>query len=515
MLDPRPPRPSALDRPATAPPTVTPPPPFAERRVAYRRADDQRMYEERVFLARAMDALAADAPADERLAALLRLLARTAGARRAAVIADGVERRAAVSMAPGEDPAAAEALGAWLDATSDRSRAERAASPPASIAIVATAAGPMALTAPARGGANAAAPRTYARVAVPRSAGVVLGFEFDSPARAARLGERLPDGIARHASVALAIVTAQIAAERAAAMLRARDVERERFVSTVAHELRTPLTGLGGYLELILDGKVEDRDVERDFLARSRSIVASMAELVGDLLELSRLESGTLELEVEPFSVAEAAGHVAASLLPIAIGRDIRLATDLPPRLRSATGDRRRVEQILTNLGGNALKFTPAGGSVEVVAFFDGPVAVLIVRDDGPGIEPADRARIFERFERLLAHDDVAGTGLGLSIARDLAQRMDGDLEVASVVGSGSAFVLVLPGPLPVGGAALAATLERALADEEQRLEDRAVLGALAGEAGGRAGGRGRAFASSPGRQARDHRPGSASAVDG
>ena len=243
---------------------------------------------------------------------------------------------------------------------------------------------------------------------------------------------------------------------------------------------RTPLTGLRGYLELILGGKVDDPAVERDFLVRSRAIVGSMAELVGDLLELSRLESGTLELELEPFSVAESAGRVAAGLLPIAIERDIRLTTELPARLRSATGDRRRVEQILTNLAGNALKFTPAGGTVDLVGRFDGAVAVLLVRDDGSGIDAADRARIFERFERLAGHEAIAGTGLGLPIARDLARRMGGDLDVASVPGSGSAFVLVLPGPAPVPPASLAAALERALACEEQGLEERAVLGALA-----------------------------------
>jgi signal transduction histidine kinase len=502
MLDPRPPRPSVVERPSTTPPTVTPPPRFTERRVAYRRADDQQVHEERLFLIRAMDALAAEVPAEERLAALLRLLARTAGARRAAVIADGVERRAAVSMAPGEDPAAAEALGAWLDATSTRSRAERAAAAPASIAIVTAPAGPVPVAGPPDEGTATTRPAAaYARVAIPRSAGIVLGFEFDSPAKAGRLEERLPEGLARHAGVALAVATAQLAVEREATMLQARDAERDRFVSTVAHELRTPLTGLRGYLDLIIDGKVDDPAVEREFLARSRAIVGSMAELVGDLLELSRLESGTLELEIAPFSVAEAAGHVAASLLPIAIEGDIHLATDLPPRLRSATGDRRRVEQILTNLAGNALKFTPAGGTVEVVATFDGPVAVMVVRDDGPGVEPADRSRIFERFERLAAHEAVAGTGLGLPIARDLARQMGGDLDVASVPGSGSAFVLVLAGPTPVGEDALAAALDRALADEELRLEERAVLRAIGEGRSGRlstTSGRRRGFVDNP-----------------
>jgi signal transduction histidine kinase len=473
MLDPRPPR-----LPAQAP-SVAPPPRFVERRVAYRRAEDQQVHEERVFLARALDHLAADVPAEVRLAGLLKLLARTAGARRVAILADGLERRTAVSVAPGEDPAVAEALAAWLDATADRSRAERAAAGPAPVSLLSdrpAADGPARAASPAAGASSGA----YALLRLPGRGGVVLGFEFAAPSRAACLAERLPTEFLRHAGAALAVVAGQLAAERHAATLRARDSERNRYVSTVAHELRTPLTGLRGYLELILGGKVDDPAVERDFLVRSRTIVGTMSELVGDLLELSRLESGTLELELGPFSVAESAGRVAASLLPLAIERDIRLTTDLPARLRAAVGDRRRVEQVLTNLAGNALKFTPPGGTVDLVGRFEGAVAVLVVRDDGPGIEPADRSRIFERFQRLASHDGIAGTGLGLPIARDLARRMGGDLDVASVPGSGSSFVLVLPGPAAVPAAVLAATLERALAAEEQTLEERAVLAAMA-----------------------------------
>jgi signal transduction histidine kinase len=505
MLDPRPPRLPAQ------PPTIAPPPRFVERRVAYRRAEDQLINEERVFLARALDSLASDAPAEERLAGLLRLFARTVGARRAAVLADGIERRAAVSVVAGEDPTSAEALAAWLDATADRPRAERAAAGSAPVSLIEEAGGVPRAVDPAAG-------RGVFRLQRLPAAGVVLGFEFASATRASRFAERFPPTLARHAGAALAVVAGQLAAEREAATLRGRDIERNRFVSTAAHELRTPLTGLRGYLELILAGKVDDPVVERDFLARSRTIVESMGELVADLLELSRLESGTLELEIEPFSVAESAGRVAASLLPIAIERDLRLTTELPPRLRSAIGDRRRVEQVLTNLAGNALKFTPAGGTVDLVGRFDGAVAVFVVRDDGIGIEAADRARIFERFERLAGHDGIAGTGLGLPIARDLAQRMGGDLDVASVPGAGSAFVLVLPGPAPVAEAAIAAALDRALGVEEQQLEERAVLRVLAAAPGdtGHAGGVGhRLFPSTSLRHERGRRPSAAVPVDG
>ena len=277
------------------------------------------------------------------------------------------------------------------------------------------------------------------------------GSSSTGPERADRLAERLPPQLARHAAVALALVTEQLATDRELASLRAAEAERTRFVSTVAHELRTPLTGLRGYLELILGDKVDDPAVERDFLERSLGIVGSMAELVGDLLELSRLESGTLELELEPFSVAESAARVAAGLLPIALECDIRLRTELPPRLRSAIGDRRRVEQILTNLVANALKFTAAGRHGR------GQRAVRRRGRDPRGASTTarastadDRPRIFERFHRLAGHERITGTGLGLPIARDLARRMGGDLEVASVPGSGSAFVLALPGPAAV-----------------------------------------------------------------
>jgi signal transduction histidine kinase len=469
-------------------PTVTAPPPFVDRRRTFRRVEDRIAHQEKVLLARALDVLATDESAEARLAGLLRLLAKTAGARRAAVIADGAERRAAVGIAEDEDPTDAEALAAWLDANAPRSRARRAAATAAPISLVVggridadTPRQPAPVDADGDDGAPADRPEPhFAMLPVPTAGEVTLGFEFGRPVDAARLAERLPPTMVRHAGVALALVTSQLANERELATLRAHDAERSTFVSTVAHELRTPLTGLRGYLELILGGQVLDPEVEHDFLERSRSIVSSMADLVGDLLELSRLESGTINLEIGPFSIAEAGAQVASSLLPIAIDHGTRLTTSLPPRMRVATGDRRRVEQILTNLVANALKFTPAGGSVEIVGRVDGLAAVLVVRDDGDGIPAEDRSRIFERFQRLHGHERVMGTGLGLPIARDLARQMRGDLDVASVPGAGSAFVLVLPGPTEPEPGEIAATMLRALDAEEVELEERIVRRAIA-----------------------------------
>ena len=316
----------------------------------------------------------------------------------------------------------------------------------------------------------------YACLTIPSSWTVVLGFDFEDAAGAALCAERFPPALVRDAGAALALIADQLATERELETLRAQDTQRTRFVSVVAHELRTPLTGLGGYLELILSETIADPAVEREFLERSREIVGSMDELVGDLLELSRLESGSLRLELGAFSVAEIGQRVIEHLAPIAMKRSVQLASNLPPRLRAATGDRRRVEQILTNLIGNALKFTPPGGTVELAGWFDGPVAVLAVRDDGMGIAAEDRIRIFERFFRMASHERINGTGLGLPIARELAQAMGGDLDVASVQRSGSSFVLVLPGPTPADRETIATILDRALTNETNRLEELGMM---------------------------------------
>jgi signal transduction histidine kinase len=455
-------------------PTIGAPPRFAERRVVARRLDDQLAWRETTLLARSLDILVSDRTAEARLAALLELLADTVGARRAAVLSVAPDRRIAVTADEHEDPADALALAAWLDARGPGSRAERAAGAPATIVVVhGTPAGK-----PATGRSAPASPH-YAWIEIPSSGRVVLGFELASAAAVEHVGERLPSQMARHAAVALALVSDQMAGEREAADLAARDRERERYVSTVAHDLRTPLTGLAGYLELIADGRVEDPAIRSEFMDRSREIVETMGDLVGDLLEMSRIEAGNLSLELEPFSIADVSRRVIGALRPIAQKRGIELRADLPPRIRAAVGDRRRVEQILTNLAGNALKFTPDGGTVEIAGWFEGRVALIAVRDDGAGIDVEDLPRIFERFFRIAGHSRIPGTGLGLPIARELARAMSGELDAASVLESGSSFVLALPGPAEVELDVLRAALVAALGEEEMRLEEAAVIRAM------------------------------------
>ena len=471
MTDPLPPRP-----PSPAP-SIHPPRPFVERRVRSRRAADQIAHQETRLLARSLDILAADLPAEARLAGILDLLARTVGAARAAVVADGVTRRVAVAASGPADEPAARALAAWLDDTTRRTRAERAASSRSAILVARRATTPKDTERSTDAARATRLAEHYAALPVPSARSVTLGFAFARTSDRSALGERLPANLARHAAVALALVTESMTVEHDLAMLRASEAERGRFVSTAAHELRTPLTGLSGYLDLILDGQVEDPEIQREFLERGRSIVGSMTALVGDLLESSRLEAGSIDLEVEPFSVADALADVARSLMPIALDRRVRIETVLPPRMRTAVGDRRRVDQIVTNLAANGLKYGADGGVVELAGRFEGVDAIIAVRDEGPGIDPEDRARIFEPFYRIAEHRRITGTGLGLSIARDLARAMGGDLDLASLPGTGSAFVLVLPGPAgSAGPEPLAAAVAEAVAFEADRLEALAAV---------------------------------------
>jgi signal transduction histidine kinase len=452
---------------------------------------DRVAHRETIFLARALDVLSAPGEAELRLAALLDLIAATAGASRAGVLAGDDHRQIAVSVHKGESPERAKQLGAWLDTVGPRTRAARAAAGPAPILLVTGQDHEQRDGRPGTPGARADAPESndhlqLACLALPGDGSAMLAFEYQTAVEAGQLGTLLPPPMLRHAAAALSIATQQFRHELELRELQAQEAERTRFVSTVAHELRTPLTGLSGYLDLLLDGRIDDPLVVREFLERGRGIVGAIGELVGDLLELARLESGTLHLVPAPFSVTELGTRVMERLEPIALERGIRLRADLPPRLRTATGDRRRVEQILTNLVANAVKFARSNGSVELTARFDGLTALLMVRDEGAGIGPDDLVRIFEPFYRMDGHERVPGSGLGLPIARDLARAMDGELAVTSVPGKGSTFVLAMPVIPAVPPGVINDGLARALEEEGLRLRERSVLQPL--HASGRTG---------------------------
>jgi signal transduction histidine kinase len=229
--------------------------------------------------------------------------------------------------------------------------------------------------------------------------------------------------------------------ERMRVQLAQLDSARREFVANASHELRTPLFSLSGFLELLADEELDEPTRAR-FLATMREQVDRLTKLATDLLDLSRMDAGSLRVEHEDTDLGEAARTLADELLGLAEARGQRLEVEAESDVW-ALADEERVLQIGRALGGNALVHTPAGTRVTLRARRDGLRSALEVVDDGPGIAAEHLDRIFERFYRIEG-GQASGSGLGLTIARELAERMDGTLEVRSRPGE-NVFVLRLP----------------------------------------------------------------------
>jgi signal transduction histidine kinase len=211
------------------------------------------------------------------------------------------------------------------------------------------------------------------------------------------------------------------------------DRARGEFIANASHELRTPLFALGGFVEL-LDDEDMDPAVRGEFLVEMRDQIDRLTRLATDLLDLSRLDAGQLEVEIRPLDLA-AAGRVAADefrAVAEAADHELRVEADAPVE---ALGDEVRVQQIARALLENAIRHTPAGTTVTVRCVRRGNTAVLEVRDDGPGIPAEDQKHLFQRFYRA-AGGKASGSGLGLAIASELASRLGGAIEVSSRPGA-------------------------------------------------------------------------------
>jgi len=215
---------------------------------------------------------------------------------------------------------------------------------------------------------------------------------------------------------------------------------RKKFIATASHELRTPLFSLGGFLELLED---EDLDAEtrRRFLDQVRDQVERLRKLSVDLLDLSKLEAGSLELRPEQVDLGELTRSVSGEFEPTLTQHDSHLELRLPARTLDALCDPVRVAQIMRILIDNALTHTPPGTRIVVTAGRENGSVRLAVRDDGDGIEGRSMRRIFEPF---YTADDAQGSGLGLAIASELADRMAGRLTAQSVPGE-TVFTFELP----------------------------------------------------------------------
>ncbi|MEJ7750085.1 MAG: HAMP domain-containing sensor histidine kinase [Thermoleophilaceae bacterium] len=216
------------------------------------------------------------------------------------------------------------------------------------------------------------------------------------------------------------------------------DVARKEFVATASHELRTPIFSLGGFVELLRDEDL-DEETRREFLDTMAEQVERLQKLAVDLLDLSRLDAGSVALDREPVDLGELARTIVGEFRPAVTQHDTELELRLPSRIE-AQCDRERVAQIMRILLDNALRHTPEGTHVTVTAQRHNGAAGLTVSDDGPGL--TDEHKVFERF---YTGDATRGAGLGLAIARELAERMDGSLLAARRRPVGTSFTLELP----------------------------------------------------------------------
>ena len=224
--------------------------------------------------------------------------------------------------------------------------------------------------------------------------------------------------------------------------LRRLERVRRDFVANVSHEFKTPLTAIQGFAETLLGGALDDKANRKRFVEIIREHARRLARLTDDLLKLSRIEAGQLELELRPISVSALVnGCVETSRLK-AEQKELRINVELPEGLPPVRGDGAQLGEVLQNLLDNALQYTPPGGQIDVTARANGHEVIFTVADTGIGIPESDLVRIFERFYRVDAarSREAGGTGLGLSIARHIVDAHGGRIWVESAIGQGSRF---------------------------------------------------------------------------
>lgn len=246
-----------------------------------------------------------------------------------------------------------------------------------------------------------------------------------------------------------------------------RRLERTRreFISNISHELRTPLASLRALADTLRDGALDDPPAARRFLDRMDGEVDALTQMVAELLELSRIESGRVPLRLRPVALADVLLPPLERLTPQFERNDLALKVDIPTGLPAALVDVERVQQVITNLVHNAMKFTPGGGEVRVTARLSNEqpewqsgyaqdvhpsstadrMLLVQVEDTGVGILPHDLPRIFERFYKADRARSGGGTGLGLAIAKHIVQAHGGRIAATSREGEGSTFTFTLP----------------------------------------------------------------------
>lgn len=221
---------------------------------------------------------------------------------------------------------------------------------------------------------------------------------------------------------------------------------RQEFLSNVSHELRTPLTSILAFVETLEDGGLYDRENNLRFLEVIRRNAERMHHLIDDILELSAIEAGKVEIAARQFLLSSLVDEVWSSMSRKAEEKKISFANEVAGDIE-INADSRRIEQILTNLFSNAIKFTREGGQIAVAYEKTNSLHRIRVADNGEGIAPEQLPRIFERFYRAdtARSRELGGTGLGLAIVKHLSRLHGGEVRVESTLGKGSTFMIELP----------------------------------------------------------------------
>ena len=266
------------------------------------------------------------------------------------------------------------------------------------------------------------------------------------------LGSRVPTRLALTGATEISELSRQFNAmaerlEESVAIIR-HDRDRSRdFLADVSHELRTPIAALRTFNELLNDVAGNDPDTRAEFLESSRQQLQRLDWLAQNLLDLSKLDSGLVLLDLRPDDLRSAVESAVEQAEPSALRRGITLSLVQPPHALRIRHDPPRIGQVVTNLVGNALKFTPRGGSVWVELRPVSEGAQIEVRDSGVGIDASELPRIFERFYRGSRANEArgSGSGLGLSIVKSIVDLHAGRVAVESRLGAGTTFIVTLP----------------------------------------------------------------------
>ncbi len=229
------------------------------------------------------------------------------------------------------------------------------------------------------------------------------------------------------------------------------DVERTEqmrrdFVANVSHELRTPLAGIKSVIETLAEGALDDPEVAADFLERADAEVDRLIQLVEELLELSRIESGQVPLSFRDTDIDNLIRGAVRRLETQAERKHLTISLDIDPGVGWAQLDPVRVERALINLLHNAIKFTPDNGAVNITAHREGEELRIVVTDTGTGIDPEDIPRVFERFYKVdQSRTSGGGSGIGLAIVKHTVEAHGGSVTLRSERGKGSEFTVILP----------------------------------------------------------------------